>query len=318
MEAGDGTAGNGDEQSREHIAKGAARRGDGVFEAGERRHIQRRVAANDTDDREDHHRVQQERAEVVTRLEQDPNRRDGSDQNVDAADDHPGLVAQVDRMPLDAKPHHQGNGHNTDDRGHADRRISAVHEETEEDGQDDEQQRDDRRRGVGRGSRHIHNTIHIGGLERVGNDGRERGHDQDQGQVREDEEQALGLLADAGLDNGADGLAVIADRGKQRAVVMHTTEEDAADENPQQHRNPAENSGLDRAVDRAGTRDGGEVVTHQNRGLCRAVVHAVFQLVSRRRAGRVDAPLFGQPSAVENVAQGENDNANNQNYSSIH
>ena len=276
------------------------------------------MAADDTDDREDHHRVQQERAEVVTRLEQDPNRRDGSDQNVDAADDHPGLVAQVDRMPLDAKPHHQGNGHNTDDRGHADRRISAVHEETEEDGQDDEQQRDDRRRGVGRGSSHIHDPIHIGGLERIGNDGRERGHDQDQGQVREDEEQALGLLADAGLDNGADGLAVIADRGKQRAVVMHTTEEDAADEHPQQHRNPAENSGLDRAVDRAGARDGGEVVTHQNRGLCRAVVHAVFQLVSRRRAGRVDAPLFGQPSAVENVAQGENDNANNQNYSSIH
>ena len=99
---------------------------------------------------------------------------------------------------------------------------------------------------------------------------------------------------------------------------MHTTEEDTADEHPQQHRNPAENSGLNRAVDRACARDGGEVVTHQNRGLCRAVVHAVFQLVSRSRAGRVDAPLFGQPSAVENVAQGENDNANNQNYSSIH
>ena len=99
---------------------------------------------------------------------------------------------------------------------------------------------------------------------------------------------------------------------------MHTTEEDAADEHPQQHRNPAENSGLDRAVDRAGARDGGEVVAHQDRGLCGAVVHAVFQLVSRGRAGRVDAPLFGQPSAIENVAQGENDNANNQNYSSIH
>lgn len=99
---------------------------------------------------------------------------------------------------------------------------------------------------------------------------------------------------------------------------MHTTEEDAADEDPQQHRDPTENSGLDRAVDRAGARDGGEVVAHQDRGLCRAVVHAVFQLVSRGRAGRVDAPLFGQPSAVENVAQGENDNANNQNYSSIH
>ena len=221
-------------------------------------------------------------------------------------------------MPLDAKPHHKGNGHNTDDRGHADRRISAVHKETEEDRQDDEQQRDDRRRGVGRGSSHIHDPIHIGGLERIGNDGRERGHDQDQGQVREDEEQALGLLADAGLDNGADGLAVIADRGKQRAVVMHTAEEDAADEHPQQHRDPAENSGLNRTVDRAGTRDGGEVVSHQDRGFCGAVVHTVFQLVSRGGTGRVDTPLFGQPSAVEHIAQGENDNTNNQNYSSIH
>ena len=221
-------------------------------------------------------------------------------------------------MPLDAEPHDQSDADNTDDRGHADRRISAVHEEAEEDGQNDEQQRDDGRRGVGRRSRHIHNTVHIGGLERIGNDGRERGHDQDQGQVREDEEQALGLLADAGLNNGADGLTVIANGCKQCAVVMHTAEEDAADEDPQQHRDPAEHSGLDRAVDRAGARDGGEVMSHQDRGLCGAVVHAVFQLVSRGRAGRVDAPLLGQPSAVENVAQGENDNANNQNYSSIH
>ena len=127
MEAGDGAAGNGNEQSREHIAKGAARRGDGVFEAGERRHIQRRVAANDADDREDHHRIQQERAEVVTRLEQDPHRRDGSDQNVDAADDHPGLVAQIDRMPLDAEPHDQSDADNADDRN-----DGRVHKEMPE------------------------------------------------------------------------------------------------------------------------------------------------------------------------------------------
>ena len=319
MEAGDRAAGDGHEQGREHIAKGAARRSDGVNEAGEGGHVERRMRADDADEREEHHGVQQEGAEVVTRLQQDPHRRDGSHEDVDAADDHPGLVAQVDRVPLDAEPHDQGDGNNADERGHAQRRVSAVHEETEEDRQDDEQQRDDRRGRVGSRLRHIDSAaLQIGGLERVGNDGRERGHDQDQGQVREDEEQALCLLADTALNNGADGLAVVADRCKQCAEVMHTAEEDTADEDPQQHRDPAENSGLNRTVDRAGTRDGGEVVSHQDRGFCGAVVHTVFQLVSRGGTGRVDTPLFGQPSTVEHIAQGENDNTNNQNYSSIH
>ena len=90
---------------------------------------------------------------------------------------------------------------------------------------------------------------------------------------------------------------------------MHTTEEDGADEHPQQHRDPAENSGLNRTVDRAGTRDGGEVVSHQDRGFCGAVVHTVFQLVSRGGTGRVDTPRFGQPSAVEDISYNENGDA---------
>ena len=179
MEAGDRAAGDGHEQSREHIAKGAARRSDGVNEAGEGGHVERWMRADDADEREEHHGVQQEGAEVVTRLQQDPHRRDGSHEDVDAADDHPGLVAEVDRVPLDAEPHDHGDGNNADERGHTERRVSAVHEETEEDRQDDEQQRNDRRGRVGGRLRHIDSAaLQIGGLERIGNDGRERGHDQ--------------------------------------------------------------------------------------------------------------------------------------------
>ena len=50
--------------------------------------------------------------------------------------------------------------------------------------------------------------------------------------------------------------AVVADRGEQGAEVMHCAEENAADDNPQENGNPAEDCGLDRSVNGARTGDG--------------------------------------------------------------
>ena len=95
--------------------------------------------------------------------------------------------------------------------------------------------------------------------------------------------------------------------------VMDSAEEDTSDQNPQHHRNPAKDSGLDGAVDGAGAGDGGKVVSHQDRGLGRDVVHAVLQLMSWGDLGVVNTPLFGKPAAVEDVAYDQNSDANDNN-----
>ena len=80
----------------------------------------------------------------------------------------------------------------------------------------------------------------------------------------------------------ADGHALVAHRHEQGAEILHGTDEDTADQNPQQHRHPAEQGRLNGAVDGAGARDGREVVTQQNGRFCCHVINAIFHLNSRR------------------------------------
>ena len=87
---------------------------------------------------------------------------------------------------------------------------------------------------------------------------------------------------------------------------MDGSEEDAADQHPQHHRHPAEDGRLDGAVNGAGAGDGGKVMSHQDRGFGRDVVHAVFQLMSWGDLGVVHAPLLGQPAAVKDVTGDQN------------
>jgi hypothetical protein len=86
---------------------------------------------------------------------------------------------------------------------------------------------------------------------------------------------------------------------------MDGTEEDTTDNAPQENGDPAKDSGLDRSVNRAGTGDRGEMVTHQNSGVGRNEVLAVVAGVGRGFTVRIYAPLLGKPATIENVAAGE-------------
>ena len=105
----------------------------------------------------------------------------------------------------------------------------------------------------------------------------------------------------------------MADGGEQGAVVMDGSEEDTADQDPQHHRHPAEDGRLDGAVDGAGAGDGGKMVSHQDRGFGRDIVHAVLQLMSWGGLGVVHAPLLGKPAAVEDIAYDQDGTANKNN-----
>ena len=90
---------------------------------------------------------------------------------------------------------------------------------------------------------------------------------------------------------------------------MHGTEENATDKNPQHNGNPAEHSGLNRAVDGAGACDGGKVVAKQDVRLGGDVVYAVVHFLRGGRTLGVNTPLLCQPSAVQHVAKYEDNEA---------
>ena len=62
--------------------------------------------------------------------------------------------------------------------------------------------------------------------------------------VSEDAEQLLRRVVDVFGDNRCDGLALVAQRREQSAEVMHSAEEDAANQYPQQNGNPAKYGSL--------------------------------------------------------------------------
>ena len=119
--------------------------------------------------------------------------------------------------------------------------------------------------------------------EGAGNDGRERGNNQDQGQVSKDAEELLCGIVDVLGDNRCDGLALVAQGCEQSAKVMYSAEEDAANQHPQQNGNPAKYSSLNGAVDGASAR-------------------SLFLILTK-------SPLLCQPSAVQHVADYEDGKA---------
>ena len=110
----------------------------------------------------------------------------------------------------------------------------------------------------------------------------------------------------------------MAQRREQSAEVVHGSEEDAANEHPQKHGNPAEHGRLDGAVDGTRAGDGREMVAQNDVRLGGNVVDAVLEFVGRRYAIGVDAPLLGKPTAVEDIAHDEDSRADEQNQHGIH
>ena len=100
----------------------------------------------------------------------------------------------------------------------------------------------------------------------------------------------------------AHGFALVLHRGVQGAEVGHGAEEDAAQQHPQQHGQPAEGSGLNGAGHRAGTGNGTELMAEHRPAVGGYIVLAVLMGVGRGFRGGVDAPLVGKPPAIQRVA----------------
>ena len=313
MEAGDSAASNGDEQNGEEVGVAVD-----TLPAGEGGEVDLCAGADDTDESDDHHTVEQEGGQVVTGLEKNPDGQQRSEGDVHSDEDDPEGTTHVEADVQTG----EGDEDDTDDAndgGGADGSVLAVHEETEDDSDNDEEQ------GGGSGGSSTGNVGTAdsddrvsGGSEGTSNNSGEGGNDEDENEQCEDGEQALSSHADVGLDDFADGTAVVADGGEQSTKVMHCAEEDTTDDNPQENGNPAEDSGLDRSVDGACASDGREMVTHQNGGVSRNEVLTVVTGVCRGLMVGVNAPLLCQPRAVENVAQSKQSDCDNENDNCAH
>ena len=298
MEAGARTAGNGDEQCREQRA---AR----VGPAGEGRDFELRFAgegaADDAEDSQDHHRIEQIAGQVVTGLEQDPDRNKGGHRNVDADEDDPCGTAHR-KADVEAQDDDQDDHSDAHSRRGLGVHAVTVGHQTEADRQDDEQ---DGNHGGCLVAGRVCDKAALAGIrqrhERTCDDVDEGRQDQDQHQQCEDDEQALCTLAHGGLDDLADGFAAVADRSEQRTEVLQAAEKDTTDDTPEEDRDPAEYRSQDRTVDRAGTGDGREVVPHEDVRLGRDVVNAVLHGLGRRRSRGIHAPLLRQPAAVSQI-----------------
>ena len=137
-------------------------------------------------------------------------------------------------------------------------------------------------------------------------------------QPAEQQEQLAAELADVLFDQHAHGLAVVLDGSIQRAEVGHSAEEDAAEQHPQQHRQPAERGGLDRAGDRACARDGGKLMAEDGPAVGGDKVLAVVILDGGRLRLGVDAPGLGEPAAIECVGGDEDDRRDQHDDECVH
>lgn len=343
METGDGAARDGDEQRGEQEARSGGLVRDGLArlvnqrlaggsveggvrgnKAGERGDLQvgrstHERCTHNADDGQDDHAVQQVAGQIVARLQQDPHGGNGGDKDVHAQDDHPGVVIKRQGDAHERQVVADGNHDDDQDDGgddvHRAGDVAATGQEAVHHGHADEDDRDHGRLLVGQ--------VRRGGSggadgERVGNDGGKCGNDQQQRQIREDAEQLLRRVVDVLGNNNGQRLALMAQRREQAAEVVHSAEEDAADEHPQKHGHPAEHGRLDGAVDGACAGDGREMVAQHHVGRRGHVVYAVFQLMGRSRALRVNSPLLGKPATVAHIADDQDDRSNKEDKQCVH
>ena len=237
---------------------------------------------------------------VVTGLLQQPHRQNCGKEDVDEGDVAPCSLAQNDgQVRTDDEGQHDEN--DADDALFPAGEVELLLDEAEDDSEDHEHDGDHTGSAVGLSSLH-QSTVGAEGVEGTGHHVSKRCNDDAAEQPAEQQEQLAAGLADVLLDQHTHALAVVLDGSVQSAEVGDSAEEDAAQQHPQQHRQPAESSGLDRTGNRACTGNGAELVCKHGPAVGGNVVPAVLMDNCRGLGRGVDAPLVCQPAAVKHIS----------------
>lgn len=159
-------------------------------------------------------------------------------------------------MEIHADCHAEHDGTYAKDGGSHHAGVAAIYRKAEDDGYGDKEQGYHGYGRLGGTLRFVQHAVFIDGTEGGSHDGRKGRHHQDQSQIGENNEKLLCPFGHIGGNDFADGLAIVADRGKEGAEVMDAAEEDTAHQHPQGYRQPAEHGSADRACNRAGAGNG--------------------------------------------------------------
>ena len=87
----------------------------------------------------------------------------------------------------------------------------------------------------------------------------------------------------------------------RQCKILHCSEENTSDQNPQKYRKPSKDCCLDWSVDRACSCDRCELMTKYDIGISRHIVYAVFHFISRSFGVRINPPFFLEVTAIEDI-----------------
>ena len=314
VETGNRTACNGYKQDREHRAELL------IGKTGEYRQVHSRMCNNQTDDCACDHADEHEGGHVVARLLEQPHRKDSGEEDINEGDIAPCCLAE-DKRAVHADCKGGNDAHNADNGFLPAGQVKLFLDKAEHNREHHKHDGDHACRTVGGcGSSQLGNACvsdsvgvecarnHI--CECCNNDAAEN--------PRENQEQLAAGFADVLLNQHTHRLALVLNRSVQRAEVGYRAEEYAADQHPQQYRQPAERRSLNCAGYRACARDRGELVTEYRPAVGRHKVLAVIKFNGRRLGFRVDTPFVRQPASVENVRAEQNNSRDQHDYKCVH
>ena len=244
MEARDSATGNRDEEDREE-------RLPLDLEGDEGGHLDDGIGDEHAEDGARDHAEEQEDAQVVTRLHQEPHGQDGGDEAVGKDDVAPNRRIEIERI-RNTDGEHGDDERDGDEKLYHARGLHAADEESEAHRHEDVEHRN---RG-GRRVRHGETAVLGEAVERVRDDVGESGDDEEREEPAKQQEETPPRLADVLFDEHPHRAALVAHRRIERAKILHSAKEDAADEQPEEGREPAEHGGDDGSRDGACACDG--------------------------------------------------------------
>ena len=313
VEAGHRAAGDGDEQDGEHRAELF------IVEAREDGEVHRRMRNEKADDRARDHADEHEGGHVVARLLQKPHRENGGEEDVDERDVAPGRLAE-DEWAVHADGE---RGNDAEDAEHGflpAREVQLLLHKAEDDGEHHEH--DGHHTGCAVGLRGVsklrHAVDHGVGVERAGDHVGERRDDNQAEQPAEQQKQLAAELADVLFDQHAHGLAVVLNGSIQSAEVGNSAKENAADEHPQQNRQPAEGCSLDCTGNRACTGNGRKLMAENGPAVGGNVILTIVILNSGGLCVRVNAPGFCHPAPIKRISTDKNHSSDQHDDECVH
>ena len=281
MPSGHRSAGDGDEQEREHAAR--PNRPGAVDEFGHRRHLQVGTHDDDADGEQRDGADLEEGREIIARREQQPHRQHRGDEAVGDDDEGERLAFEVEiggeRRRLGHRPsidQRRQQEHAADERHFADvprpdELIVDAHQQRDRDG-----------------AEHRERAPRAAD-QRLDDDEREHRKHDDADQEDADAGDRARDRAHLGVDDVAERTAVAPRREKQHRHVLDRAGKHRAGENPQRARQIAHLRGKHRTDERAGAGDGRKMVAVEHVAIGRNVIEAVVVALGGRGARRIDA-----------------------------